>query len=144
MKKLTSQGFAALEALLIVVIVAILGGTGYYVYHANQKTSDTLNSASKDAQSSPQKKSSKVDPIANWTAFTSTKGQFSLKYPSSWVQPSHRELCVAGFFDRALFLGPDSDSVLKCGSDDLGQIMVNSSPDPAANPQPMIATDNGY
>lgn len=48
------MGFAALEAVLIVVIVVLVGGTGYFVYHANKKTNDTLNSAAKVAQSSPK------------------------------------------------------------------------------------------
>jgi uncharacterized protein (UPF0333 family) len=59
------KGFAALEAVLIVVILAILGGTGYYVYHANKKADDTLNSASQAAQSSPSKSKSIKASAAN-------------------------------------------------------------------------------
>jgi hypothetical protein len=46
-KKLTQTGFAHIEAILILVIVVILGGTGFYVYHANKSSSNNLNSASK-------------------------------------------------------------------------------------------------
>lgn len=52
---LNRKGFAAAEAILIVVILAILGGTGYYVYNANKKTNDTLDSASNTSQSSASK-----------------------------------------------------------------------------------------
>jgi len=51
--KINQKGFAALEALLIVVIVAIIAGTGYYIYHANKNTSSTYNAASKSAASNP-------------------------------------------------------------------------------------------
>ena len=57
--KMNQKGFAAVEAVLIVVILAIIGGTGYYVYHTNKKSNDTLNSASQVAASSPGKISKK-------------------------------------------------------------------------------------
>lgn len=40
--KLNQKGFAMIEAALIIVIAAIIGGTGYYVYHTNQQTDKTL------------------------------------------------------------------------------------------------------
>ncbi|MEK7059705.1 MAG: hypothetical protein AAB971_03035 [Patescibacteria group bacterium] len=51
--KFNQRGFAAVETILIIVIVAIIGGAGYFVYSSNKKTNDTLNSAAKVAQSSP-------------------------------------------------------------------------------------------
>jgi hypothetical protein len=42
MKKLSGQsGFTAVEALLVFVLVGIIGGTGYYVWHAQQNVSKT-------------------------------------------------------------------------------------------------------
>ena len=59
MKKLTDQsGFSAVEVVLVMVIVAIVGGVGYYVYHANNKTLDSYNAASESA-SQPVVKSKK-------------------------------------------------------------------------------------
>jgi hypothetical protein len=52
----SQRGFAAVEALLISVVVAIIGGTSYYVWRANQKSSDTYSAANKSALSSPAKK----------------------------------------------------------------------------------------
>lgn len=40
MRKLNSKGFGVIEGLLILVIVGIVGGTGFYVYNANKNTSD--------------------------------------------------------------------------------------------------------
>jgi hypothetical protein len=44
------KGFAALRPLLLLIIVAIIAGVGYYVWHSNKNASDTLNSASRDSQ----------------------------------------------------------------------------------------------
>jgi hypothetical protein len=73
MKKLTSQGFTAFEAILIVVILAIIAGTGFYVYHANKKASDTLNTASK-AQSEPS-----VHKNTGTKLSASSQGFFTIK-----------------------------------------------------------------
>jgi cytoskeletal protein RodZ len=43
--KIKEQGFASLEVLLIVVIVGILGFTGWYVIRANGNTKDNLSLA---------------------------------------------------------------------------------------------------
>jgi uncharacterized protein (UPF0333 family) len=57
-KKLNQKGFAAIEAVLILAIVAIVGGTGYYIYQANNKATDTQNSAQTNANTAtPHKKS---------------------------------------------------------------------------------------
>jgi hypothetical protein len=50
------KGFSAIEALLITLVVAIVGGTGYYVWHANHNSDNTYSSATKSATSSPEKK----------------------------------------------------------------------------------------
>ena len=127
----SQKGFAVVETALIIVILAIVGGTGYYIYQANKKTSNTYNSAAKAAQSSPSKVTKKkvaaADPTANWTAYKSADGQFSLKYPADWVQPTNKDLCGAGFFDRAVYLGPDTQSVLKCATEYFGQMGVVSA-----------------
>lgn len=48
----TQSGFAVLETVLILVIVAIIGGTGYYVYHANKKSNDVLKTSSAKSSNS--------------------------------------------------------------------------------------------
>lgn len=51
MKTLNQKGFAAVEAILVFVIIAIIGGTGFYVYQAHSKTNETLNTANLASQS---------------------------------------------------------------------------------------------
>jgi uncharacterized protein (UPF0333 family) len=48
----TQKGFAALEALLILILVAIIGGTGYYVWHSQKQTDKTSTDTLKASQSS--------------------------------------------------------------------------------------------
>jgi hypothetical protein len=50
MKK-NEKGFNVIEGMLIFVIVAILAGTGWYVWDSNKKTNTLLNSADKNSSS---------------------------------------------------------------------------------------------
>lgn len=51
---INQKGFTAIEGLLIFVIIGIIGGTGYYVYHANQKVGDTLGKGVNSSQTNPK------------------------------------------------------------------------------------------
>lgn len=52
-------GFTLVEGLLIFIIAAIIGGTGYYVYHSNHQVSKDLQSANTDAKFAQSKKEAK-------------------------------------------------------------------------------------
>jgi hypothetical protein len=47
------KGFAALESLLILVIIAIIGGIGWYAIHTKHQTDKILAQADKISQSTP-------------------------------------------------------------------------------------------
>lgn len=51
--KTTQKGFAALESLLILVIIAILGGTGYYVWNTQKQVDKTDAYTQRISQSTP-------------------------------------------------------------------------------------------
>jgi hypothetical protein len=71
MKNLNQSGFSAIEAVLLVVIVAIIGGTGYFVWHAKQNTDKSLNDT---ANSQPGiAKASKITDFAGCKAATGSK-----------------------------------------------------------------------
>ncbi|HEX4774640.1 MAG TPA: hypothetical protein VH234_03930 [Candidatus Saccharimonadales bacterium] len=63
--KLNSKGFAPIEMLLIVIIVVMLGGVGYYVFHAQSKSTDNLNQASSESQSAVVDKNKKTQEAEN-------------------------------------------------------------------------------
>ncbi|HET9098093.1 MAG TPA: hypothetical protein VFN51_00580 [Candidatus Saccharimonadales bacterium] len=119
-----------LKALLLAVLLIILAGTAYYVKYAQTQALATLNDANRITDSTKPVKTSglNVQLTDGWSGFSSQDGNFSLKYPSGWVQPPKSSLCPSGLFDRAVYLGPSSVSVLKCGYDVItsGQVTVAS------------------
>jgi hypothetical protein len=111
--KRNQGGFSVVAGLLIFIIVAIIGGTGWYVMQANKNTDATLNkaglgTATKSAKKTAPAPAPQADPTANWTAYSSQSGQFSLKYPSTWVKL------------------PNTQSVGHCQSDNSGQMYITS------------------
>lgn len=64
MKKLDTWGFSIVEVILIVVIIGLLGGIGYYVYSSQKKTNTALDSAAK-SQGEPQKTEKKTTPVSS-------------------------------------------------------------------------------
>ena len=54
LKQLNQKGLGTVEVLLVILIVAILGATGYYVYHANKNANSNYKAASQDASGTPK------------------------------------------------------------------------------------------
>ena len=81
------KGFGAVEGLLIVVIVVLIGVVGWFVYKNHNKTtnntttSNTATTAPTKTASTPQS----VDPYAGWKTYTSPDEKFTLKYPTDWT-----------------------------------------------------------
>jgi hypothetical protein len=79
-------GFSVVEGLLILVIVGVLGGVGWYVYDSNQKANDNLNNAdsssSVNTQEATQKEEPKVDAYKGWQVSKNVQYSFEYKYPS--------------------------------------------------------------
>lgn len=78
-KVLNQKGFAAIEAILIVIILAIIGGTGYYVYQANNKATNTQNNAHTDAESAVTHKTKYVT-LKEWDVRAPYSGKLHLSY----------------------------------------------------------------
>lgn len=75
-----TKGFALVEGLLILVIVGMLAGIGWYVWNASNKTDGTL--ANTDAASSSSTAKS-VKP-SSFAEYKNDELAFSMKYPSEW------------------------------------------------------------
>jgi flagellar basal body-associated protein FliL len=68
----SNSGFAALEGLLILIIIVIIGGTGYFVWHSKAQTDKSLDKAAstkiidrhQESTSSPDTKNAQ-DTIAD-------------------------------------------------------------------------------
>ena len=78
MKILNNKGFGAIESILIVVIIAAIGGAGYYVYNSQKKTNAALDNASK-AQSDPQKSEKKEKVETKVVEKNEESGFFEIK-----------------------------------------------------------------
>ncbi|MFO0781692.1 MAG: prepilin-type N-terminal cleavage/methylation domain-containing protein [Candidatus Saccharimonadales bacterium] len=76
------RGFTLVEGLLIFIIVAIIGGTAYYVYHTSQQTDKNLKNASNDADFAKKKKEASAKSEKTM-ALASKSVMF--KVPSSWT-----------------------------------------------------------
>lgn len=87
-----NKGFSVIEGLLIMVILGIIGGTGWYVYNVQNKTTESLINADAANSSAVNYKTSKTtkpnitpDPTTgSWVAVTSGAKRFSIKVPDGW------------------------------------------------------------
>jgi Tfp pilus assembly protein PilV len=88
-----SLGFSAVEALLILIIVGILGFTGWFVYHSQRAANKNYDSQPSTTQASTTKNSdapsatnAKTKAMATWSEFSNTTVGLKFKYPSQWGQ----------------------------------------------------------
>lgn len=136
-QKLNSKGFAVLETLLILVIGAIIGGTGYYVYQTYNKSTDTQNAAQTNANAAvPSKKKTNTKnylTIKEWGVHAPISASITPQYSvitdnqQAWAQLSSDQLTAAdpacnvehsggGIISRA----KPTDHVFNDGGEDLG------------------------
>jgi hypothetical protein len=135
---------------LILLSVLVFVGSIYGVYvwqhgkvnAANAKTAKLqsqvtslktkVNKLSKLSGASAQVAAStqQADPTADWIAYTSSTGKFSLKYPKTWAVAAHPELCAAD----SLLVAPTAASVGKCGSESVGEGWFSFSSSQACYP----------
>jgi len=89
MKKLNSNGFGVVEGLLILVIVGIIGSTGFYVYKVNSNTEESLSNIGRSEIQKQGKgdglEEKNVDPYEGWKTYESDKLPFSFRYPADWA-----------------------------------------------------------
>jgi hypothetical protein len=92
-KGINQKGFAVLHIVLILIVVAIVGFAGWYVYKANKDTNSTLNNLDNSEISitaTPTPAPTIEDETADWKIYTSEKYKFSFKYPADWVVDDER------------------------------------------------------
>lgn len=117
--KQDNLGFGFVGLLAILVVVALVGMSGWLVYqHQNHSIQPTNSADSGLFQENVAQKS--VDPTANWTKYNSISGHYSLQYPTTWVTNS----CASDFI---LLLGPTKATVGECASGNLGEMYFLSA-----------------
>lgn len=96
--RVRSLGFSGVEAVIVMLLVAVVGFGGWYVWHKNQKTSSPDKTSSNSSAQTEQTQSGtstrnetatppveEGDQYAGWKTYASELGSFSFKYPSNWV-----------------------------------------------------------
>jgi hypothetical protein len=80
-KKLNSKGFSHLEVLLIIVVLALVGGAGYYVLKQNNKHQ---NSTSNQPSTTQTQTNSNTQTATQLKEYKNDEYGFSFQYPSDW------------------------------------------------------------
>src|ERR1700741_3295894 len=79
------NGFGIVEGLLIFIIVSLIGGTGWYVWHSKQsadKTYSTAGTTSSSIASTATKK--KRDTYSGWSTCNDKADEVSFRYRLDW------------------------------------------------------------
>lgn len=121
--RINQKGLAVIEGILILAIVGIIAGAGYFVYQAQNKAKDTLDKASQTSQSAiPKKKTASTTTpksleLKEWKVKGSYDSKVSLTYEltaegdsslPSYIYFSSHELdavgpmCVGGHYGGAI------------------------------------------
>lgn len=97
------KGFTVVETLLVLILLAIIGFTGYYVYHTRNSADSSYNniesttSLQANHSSDWQTYTGKVSDQAQNPAVQADQIAYSFKYPSSWkFYPIGTESTVSG------------------------------------------------
>ena len=78
-------GFSAVEAMIIILVLAVVAGAGYLVYKNHHKTKTTtppISSTTKTTMAT--KTATTADPYAGWKSYCDTATSGCFKYSSDW------------------------------------------------------------
>lgn len=87
--KQNQKGFSAVEALLVLVILALIGGVGYYVYKSRQeanKSQDNANKSSLEISQAAKKEAEKkpADETEGWLLYKPPTNEYEIRLPDGW------------------------------------------------------------
>ncbi|HEY5267825.1 MAG TPA: hypothetical protein VII94_01670, partial [Candidatus Saccharimonadales bacterium] len=91
MKKINNEyGFSAVELILVIAVIALLGVVGWLVYKNDHKTTiTTVNKNTTSATTSANKSNSGATTTSNtysgWKTYTLPVEKLSFRYPSGWT-----------------------------------------------------------
>ena len=88
MKIREDSGFSAIEALLIVTLLGIVGFTGWFVHNATNKANTSLDKAASSKNAITKSVTQKTEPEVvipdDWQWFTSADKTIKFPYPKTW------------------------------------------------------------
>lgn len=82
------KGFSAVAVLLIVVVVGLISGVGWYVYKSQNKPKDTQQTADSNKTATENKEEvqdpDQYTPPEGWKKYSDKENTISFYYPASW------------------------------------------------------------
>lgn len=148
MKKLHSQsGFGVVEILLVIAVVGLISGIGYYVYSNNKESNNaaqsTLNST-EGTDKANASESEKKDTVSG-VIIESPKLGFTIEVPESW---NHRS---CGDIDAVAFLDAGGGGTKQCLFSDAtwpeddwykhGRVVISTGENPYPRPGDLYDAD---
>ncbi|MHB1865236.1 MAG: hypothetical protein ACYCPS_03700 [Candidatus Saccharimonadales bacterium] len=92
--KNNEQGFSAVEIVLVVVIVALIGVVGWLVYKNHHKTiTPNVATISNNKPATPTTTPKTPTNTVTYKTYSDSAAQASFQYPSTWTLTSIRGLC---------------------------------------------------
>lgn len=84
--RMNQKGFGAVEGLIIVVVIAVIGVIGWYVFAHKKTAKPTSSTSSKTTSSSAETpvKPVSIDETTSWYLYESPAKEFSLRLPDGW------------------------------------------------------------
>lgn len=82
------QGFTAVEGLLIVLILVVIGAVGYMVYQNGHKTktvSIVTTSGNKQVKTTTKATAVPANPYTGWNTYILPKEKLTFHYPNTWT-----------------------------------------------------------
>jgi len=86
--KSSAKGFSAIEAAIVVLVVAALGFGGWYVWSKKEnKPKQTTNNTSESAKQAEggNQQEEEPDPYADWKTYSNAEYGVSFKHPADWT-----------------------------------------------------------
>src|SRR5690349_3520452 len=83
------KGFGALQTVLLLLIVAIIGGTGVYVYKSQKDTNKSLDNTSQNLTNLSKSDNKSDLPLDQneedaWLLFEASDKAYSVRIPDGW------------------------------------------------------------
>lgn len=116
--KINHKGFSPVAIILLIVLVGLVGATGWYVYNSNKKTNESLNNAQNSVNSAADSKKATATTKPSATPTPTPTPQSTQKYLviKEWgIELSGIEANRVGYKmegnDTAVFIIPNSTAV---------------------------------